>query len=95
VGSVTTVETAIEGLRVRLLGTAAIPGGLIDTWETLEPRHAIFRTGTVVTVATGQEQAAAPFFDWASVYGYAVIQRSADDRRGAVPGGPTPGARPA
>jgi hypothetical protein len=78
VGSVTTVETVIEGHRVRLLGTASIPGGLIDTWKTLEPRHAIFRTGTVVTVATGQEQAAAPFFDWASVYGYAVVQHAAE-----------------
>jgi hypothetical protein len=79
VGSVTTVETVIEGHRVRLLGTASIPGGLIDIWETLEPRHAIFRTGTVVTVATGQETAAAPFFDWGSVYGYAVVQRPAQD----------------
>lgn len=79
VGGMTTVETTIDGQAVRLLGTATIPGGLIDTWETLEPRHAVFRTGTVVTVATGQEQAAAPFFGWESVYGYAVVQRPADE----------------
>jgi hypothetical protein len=69
----------VGGYGVRLLGTKTIPGGLIDTWETPEPRHPIFRTGTVVTVVAGQEEAAAPFFGWESVYGYAVVQGPADD----------------
>jgi len=61
----------------------AIPGAVVDLWETTDqPTNSIFRTGLVVTVRTGQEIAAAPFFPWGSVYGYAVVAEPASDPLG-------------
>ncbi|MDQ1626404.1 MAG: hypothetical protein QOI54_148 [Actinomycetota bacterium] len=70
----------IQGKRVRLLDTWAIPGAVIDLWEwpDLAP-GAILRTGTIVTVRTGQEIAAEPFHGWAGTTGYAVVTEPASD----------------
>ena len=75
-----TMETTIEGKLVRLLGTRTAPGCLIDLWETPgEAPGSIFRTWLVVSVRTGQEQAAEPFHQWADVEGYAVVAEPASD----------------
>jgi hypothetical protein len=74
------METVIQGKRVRLLDTCAVPGALIDLWEWPDYAPGAFlRTGTVVTVSTGQEIAAEPFHGWAGVAGYAVVTEPGAD----------------